>query len=86
MYLTLGTLVANNHSEDLAHEITKLESDIEDKKKEIANAEGQLSNLPSREDLFQALDNARKAHGAAVRAEDDLLKESGSNANQTDRP
>ncbi|WP_307961799.1 hypothetical protein [Salinispora arenicola] len=33
LYLTLGTLVANNHSEDLFHEITKLESDIEDKKK-----------------------------------------------------
>ncbi|MFC0030112.1 hypothetical protein ACFFMM_11325 [Micromonospora chaiyaphumensis] len=78
LYLTLGTLVANSNSEDLAHKITKLESDINDKKQEIANAEGELSNLPSREDLFRELDNARKTHGAAERAKEDLLKESGS--------
>lgn len=85
LYLTLGALLAHDRSTDLAQQVTDLQGDVEHKKLEIKNTETELSNLPSRDELFRAFDDARKAHGAAEAARDDLVKESGSNATkQTD--
>ena len=79
LYLTLGTLLAHDQSTTLARQVADLRGDVERKEEEIAAAEAELANLPSRDELFRLFNDAKNALGAAEKAKDDLVRESGGN-------